>query len=263
MSMGLRNKERYSFTNHFLAQVSKRYPQFTQEEFLRYLENLKDNATFSGISQHKVTRHVIHVYKDEKDVLLVDPKRYKMITMYPYRQVKILDKPSEYDLEQEVQEVLEQYNLNDEKEWAALVENIKEQDEKNWVLGKEAADTLRKEYFANEIPFEIQQEIYKQLMDIAQRQLLKEVNRVVEDLTSKVTIQKEGLPHLEEQGVFKDLVSEVTQIGDLMNNGYTQIKDALKVYQNILEHNKLDFKTLQKHSEEQEQVEDTTVISED
>lgn len=100
-----------------------------------------------------------------------------------------------------------------------MVENIKEQDEKNWVLGKEVADTLRKEYFANEIPFEIQQEIYKQLMDIAQRQLLKEVNRVVEDLTSKVTIQKEGLPHLEEQGVFKDWVSEVTQIGDLMNNG--------------------------------------------
>lgn len=54
--MGLRHKERYSFTNHFLVQVSKRYPQFTQEEFLGYLENLKDNATFSGISQHKITR---------------------------------------------------------------------------------------------------------------------------------------------------------------------------------------------------------------
>lgn len=34
--MGLRNKNKYNYTTHFLTQVGKRYPKYKREELIQY-----------------------------------------------------------------------------------------------------------------------------------------------------------------------------------------------------------------------------------
>lgn len=237
--MGLRNKNKYNYTTHFLTQVSKRYPKYKREELIQYLEELKDTVVFCGISKHPTTRNDIHIYRNERDTLLVDPKKLKLITMFPYSLVKQLD-DKEVDVEEEVRRELEVDDLTNVEVWNSVTEDDVNKEDFNTVVDKEKLGILEARVYDNLIPKTIQERIFDELLEIARERLQEQSMSIVLDNVDFIKNKKESLND------FDYLEKTVKELLEQYECTVARLKEELELYSNILEHSKINSKLLRK-----------------
>lgn len=85
--MGVRNSQKYKRTNHFVNRINFRYGIHESKEVDNFIKKLLDTAEFKDIIQKRYKGKIVqlHRYCTVKDTLIVDPKGYKLISVYPHK----------------------------------------------------------------------------------------------------------------------------------------------------------------------------------
>lgn len=169
----------------------------------------------------------MHIYRNERGTLLVDPKKLKLITMFPYSLVKQLD-------DKEVDD------LTNVEVWNSITEDDVNKEDFNTVVDKEKLGILEARVYDNLIPKTIQERIFDELLEIARERLQEQSMSIVLDNVDFIKNKKESLND------FYYLEKTVKELLEQYECTVARLKEELELYSNILEHSKINSKLLRK-----------------